>query len=87
MPDHLHWLFSLQSGTLGGVLRQVKGGSSAGMNVPGRIWQPGYHDRALRKEEDLVAAARYLVANPVRKGLVKEAIEYPHWDAVWFAPS
>ncbi|PJA25166.1 MAG: IS200/IS605 family transposase, partial [Alphaproteobacteria bacterium CG_4_10_14_0_2_um_filter_63_37] len=27
--------------------------------------------------------ARYLVANPLRKGLVEEIGQYPHWDAIW----
>ncbi|PJA25997.1 MAG: IS200/IS605 family transposase, partial [Alphaproteobacteria bacterium CG_4_10_14_0_2_um_filter_63_37] len=26
---------------------------------------------------------RYLVANPLRKGLVEEIGQYPHWDAIW----
>ena len=34
-------------------------------------------------DEDLVAVARYIVANPVRAGLVKNVRDYPHWDAVW----
>ncbi|MCF6281296.1 MAG: hypothetical protein L3J28_03650 [Candidatus Polarisedimenticolaceae bacterium] len=41
------------------------------------------HDRAIRKEEDLVAIARYIVANPLRAGLVKSIKDYPHWDCVW----
>ncbi|MGA9470718.1 MAG: transposase, partial [Candidatus Macondimonas sp.] len=48
-----------------------------------RIWQPGFHDRAMRREEDLRSAARYLVGNPLRAGLVEKAGDYPHWDAVW----
>ena len=31
----------------------------------------------------LGAAARYLVANPVRAGLVARAGDYSHWDAIW----
>lgn len=27
--------------------------------------------------------ARYMVANPLRAGLVSSIREYPHWDAVW----
>jgi putative transposase len=37
----------------------------------------------VRKEDDLVGLARYLVANPLRAGLVQRIGEYPHWDAVW----
>jgi putative transposase len=27
--------------------------------------------------------ARYVVANPLRAGLVDSIRDYPHWDAVW----
>jgi putative transposase len=47
------------------------------------VWQRGFHDHALRKEEDIVSVARYIVANPVRDGLVRRIGDYPHWDAVW----
>jgi hypothetical protein len=47
------------------------------------IWQAGFHDRAMRKEENLQAFARYIVANPVRAGLVNRVGDYPHWDAMW----
>jgi len=47
-------------------------------------WQPGFHDRAIRSDEDLQALARYVVANPLRAGLVTSIGRYSHWDAVWF---
>jgi hypothetical protein len=28
-------------------------------------------------------AARYLVANPLRPGLVERIGDYPYWNAVW----
>jgi len=48
-----------------------------------RIWQDGFHDHALRQEEDLAEVARYIVANPLRAGLVERVGDYSHWDAVW----
>ncbi|MNN88845.1 hypothetical protein D3C81_2065800 [compost metagenome] len=47
------------------------------------LWQKGFHDRALRREEDLVRVARYVVANPLRAGLVEKLGDYPLWDAIW----
>ncbi len=41
------------------------------------------HGRSLRKDEDLVHLARYVVANPVRAGLVERLGDYPLWDAQW----
>jgi len=88
MPDHLHWLVELKdSAKLNQLMRTVKCVSSwrinRELNRIGRLWQPGYHDRALRKEEDIVATARYIVANPLRAGLVECIGDYPLWDAVW----
>ena len=87
MPDHFHWLIELRKGTLSGVMKRVKGQSSCLINenlgTSGSLWQSGYHDHGLRRDEDLVAAGRYLVANPLRGGLVENLWLYPHWDAVW----
>ncbi len=87
MPDHLHWLFALNALPLPRVLNRFKSKSARVVNLAlgrtGALWQTGYHDRALRKEEDLKALARYVVANPVRAGLVKRVHDYPLLDAVW----
>ena len=83
MPDHLHWLMCLEEKrTLSSVVGAVKS-ISARRFGGGRRWQPGFHDHALRKEEDLVSLARYVVANPLRAGLVSRLGDYPHWDAIW----
>lgn len=87
IPDHFHWLFELKSGSLPGVMQQVKGRSSVVICRATRIvtplWQRGYHDRAVRSEQDLPALARYIVANPLRAGLVDRIGDYPLWDAIW----
>ena len=82
MPDHLHWLIQLGEGsTLSALVRTVKSVSALRIGRP--IWQAGYHDRAIRTEEDVRAVARYIVANPLRARLVARVGDYPHWDAVW----
>ncbi|MDO5291028.1 MAG: transposase [Pseudomonadota bacterium] len=88
MPDHLHWLLILQGRALDAVMRRFKSVSARQVNglrgvqgVP--LWQPGFHDHALRGDEDWRAAARYVVGNPVRAGLVASVMDYPHWDAIW----
>ena len=43
---------------------------------PARLWQPSYYDHVLRKDEDTVAVARYILENPVRKDLVEHFKEY-----------
>ena len=82
MPDHMHWLMQLGAdASLVKVVGGVKAVTAHGIGR--RIWQDGFHDHALRQEEDLAEVARYIVANPVRAGLVERVGDYPHWDAVW----
>ena len=87
MPDHLHWMFELRDATLPHVMQQVKSRSTLAINqacgTKGAFWQNGYHDRAARAEEDLVKIACYIIANPLRAGLVERIGDYPLWDAVW----
>jgi len=87
MPDHLHWLIALQQGSLSELMRRIKGRSAKRVNTlsgrQGKLWQDGFHDRALRREEDVLPAARYIVANPLRAGLVSRVGDYPLWDSVW----
>jgi len=87
MPDHLHWLIELKHGTLAELMCRIKSRSSRSVNLvrqrESRLWQRGYYDRALRKEEDVKDAARYIVMNPLRAGLVKRIGDYPLWDAIW----
>lgn len=88
MPDHLHWLVQLQRGTLADLMRRFKSRSATAINrrlgCPGqRLWQPGFHDRAVRDGQDIRALARYVIANPLRADLVQSVGDYPHWDAVW----
>ena len=87
MPDHIHWLMQLKQGNLSRVVQQLKARSGYEINClcqrNGQIWQRGFHDHALRKEEDIKVIARYIVANPLRAGLVKSIGDYPFWDAIW----
>lgn len=87
MPDHLHWLIVLREGTLESLTRTVKSRSAITINREfewrGPIWQAGFHDHALRRDEDVKAMARYVVANPLRAGLVQRIGDYPLWDAIW----
>ncbi len=94
MPNHLHWLFTLQNNSsLADIMRSVKGRSARQIQQIRRnrnevednqvLWQKGYHDHAVRKEEDIQKIARYIVANPLRAGIVNNIANYPLWDAIW----
>ena len=81
MPDHLRWLMVLRSGTLADAVRLLKGRSVRAIGHA--VWQPSYFDHAVRGDEDLRTMARYIVANPLRAGLVDRIGDYPLWDAIW----
>jgi len=88
MPDHFHWLIQLgETQALFHVMQQIKTRSGFSikqqLNLKEKIWQAGYHDHALRKEEDIKAVARYISANPLRAGLVSRIEDYSLWDACW----
>jgi putative transposase len=88
MPDHAHWLIQLgEHDGLATVVNRIKSASAREANRAlgraGALWQRAYHDHALRSDEDVVAVARYIVANPIRAGLVRRVGDYPLWNAVW----
>ena len=91
MPDHLHCLVQLGDLPLPKVIQAVHSLTARAVNAErgasGPIWQGAFHDHALRADEDLRAAARYLIANPLRAGLVAHVGDYPFWDAIWVGNS
>jgi len=92
MPDHLHWLVVVPEGRpLSVCVNSVKSLAARQINKlvgrHGKVWQKGFYDRGIRRDEDLALVARYIVMNPVRAGLVPRIGDYPHWDAVWLSPT
>lgn len=87
MPDHLHCLLELGSDDLSGLVRRMKSITARGVRRriggEGPVWQRGYYDCALRRTDDVQQVARYILANPIRAGLVENIGDYPFWDAVW----
>ena len=89
MPDHAHWLVELAgtsslSNTIGALKKAIATPVNVSRDCVGRtLWQAGFHDHALRTEDDVIVIARYIVANPVRAGLVKRVGDYPWWNAAW----
>jgi len=87
MPDHVHWLMQLGELTIEKTVNRFKGASARAVNARlrrrGRLWFPGFHEHALRRHQNLRMAARYVLANPLRAGLVARLGDYPFWDADW----
>jgi REP element-mobilizing transposase RayT len=81
MPDHFHVVGALTDLALAAIMHSLKSFTAhrlveIGFQPP--VWQSGYHDRALRDEDDYITSIRYVVENPVRAGLVSRADQYPH---------
>jgi len=88
MPDRWHGLLRLgDAADLHPLVRLAKAGAARATNRArgraGLVWEPGFHERAVREQAHVVAAARYIVQHPVRAGLARRPAEYPYWDAMW----
>ena len=83
MPNHLHLLTSVSEGARS-VSQYVQAFKSLSTRLfwrsfgKGKLWQRGFYDHIIRKEESLVEITKYILANPVRKGLSDTTDEYPY---------
>lgn len=80
MPDHVPLLLAPAVENLIDLIGRWKSYTTHLVKVQekiGRLWQRSFYDHGLRKEEDLVKVAEYIVSNPVRKGLVENVKDYP----------
>jgi putative transposase len=82
MPDHVH---ALAEGTRhdSNFLKFVamfkqRTAFAHGRGGRGRLWQEGFFEHIVRREEDFESIGAYIVANPIRAGLCESAIEYRH---------
>jgi len=84
MPNHFHLLIS-PTLSLERALQLIKGGFSfrakRELGFTGEIWEKSYYDRRVRDGEEYCAFRRYIRMNPVKKGLVSVAEEYPYSSA------
>ena len=87
MPDHLHFVAALKQQLLARTMHSLKRYTARELNIhlqrEGPIWQPQYHDHAVRQDEDLNDVVQYTLNNPVRAGLVKDFRDYPFWFCRW----
>lgn len=81
MPDHQHLIIT---GTQcsSDIWRAVvsykqKTGFWMSTNRPEIKWQKDFYDHVIRTNEDIAVQVRYILDNPVRKGLVASWEEYP----------
>lgn len=93
MPDHVHMVFTPlwdAKGclyTLAEITNGIKGASAHSINRmlgrKGPVWQEESFDRVLRCNEAVRAKVEYICVNPIRKGLCRNADEYPWLWREW----
>ena len=84
MPDHIHAVIQLgRNQTLPKIMHSLKIFTARQINKQwgecGQVWQEGYHDHGIRRDESLSEIINYCYHNPVRQGLVNQAKDYPYW--------
>jgi putative transposase len=85
MPDHLHVLIELgDTEPLSLVVQRIKSLIATAINQERStrqpVWQRGYYEHAIRTDEDVLLAARYIINNPVRAGLALNIGDYSYWS-------
>jgi len=88
MPDHVHLRVEARDDRSDlkrfAKLAKQRSGAAHALADGGRLWQEGYYERILRDDDAPRDIARYIIANPVRAGLVTSPLEYPHSGSdVW----
>jgi len=90
MPDHVHFFCARGTGdhSLEDWMRYWKAAATRAWPYPSQkpIWQRGYWDTRLRKDESYSAKWDYVRENPVRAGLCRLADEWPHQGEIHFLP-
>jgi putative transposase len=79
MPDHMHLLLSGEdASSLKHFMHEFKykSGFLFKKHYNQILWQRGYYDRVLRREQNLQDIGLYILNNPVRKGLVEDYRDY-----------
>jgi len=81
MPNHVHAVIvPIRDGASSLIfVDRFKGRTSHDLHEAGYVgdvWQDRYFDHLLRDDESLAAITDYILANPVRAGLVARAEDY-----------
>ncbi len=85
MPNHVHVLVEPFDGIrLGDIVgswkRFTAGKANQLLKRTGSFWQDEYWDRYIRDEGHFAAAVTYIEENPVKAGLVRQAVGWP-WSS------
>ncbi len=86
MPDHQHLIVTgtnLEADPLKFIKAyKQKTGYWLVENQINAKWQKDFFDHIIRKEQGLINIAKYILNNPVRKGLAEQWQDYPYKGAI-----
>ena len=89
MPDRVHLLVEAMDDACQGKAFIARSKQYSAFHFKARtgcrLWQRDSFERVLRDNEGSLAVSRYILANPVRAGLVTRPLDYPYsgsfaWD-------
>ncbi len=86
MSDHVHLLMAPTGVNLVDLIGRWKSYTTHLIQLEekiGRLWQRSFYDHGLRRDEDLIKVAEYIVSNPVRNGFVEDWRNYPYAWHKW----
>jgi putative transposase len=73
MPDHLHIILTGKTANADAwktvVSYKQKTGYGLSRNMPAVRWQKDFYDHVIRSEKTIATQVRYILDNPVRKGI------------------
>ncbi|TAM83085.1 MAG: transposase [Acidobacteria bacterium] len=86
MPDHWHAILCPRAPAgISAIMQLVKQRSTHAIGLPRhqsiRLWQPRFHEHALRTVREYLAAVEYIHMNPVRRNLVTRPEDWK-WSSV-----
>jgi putative transposase len=81
MPDHFHGLFEATGSDCDfakfACMFKQRSVFAQKRRTGSKLWQDGYFDRVLRREEATLDVVAYILENPVRAGLCTDPRQYP----------
>ncbi|NQT06922.1 MAG: transposase [Candidatus Omnitrophica bacterium] len=87
MPEHLHVIIQphLKKYNISQIMKHIKGSFARTHNnltyKSGPIWQNRFYDTILRDEQALMTRINYILQNPIRANIIREAEDYPYSSA------
>ena len=82
MPDHIHFLIQARENAkdLRNLVRDFKKYTtkkSWELGIKGKLWQRGYYEHIVRKNESIFVISEYILNNPTKAGLIENRGNYP----------